>query len=154
MGIHVNSGVSIFHCGARWLTCLWERWSKLWGWLFSIIPTLLPAAMSAIRRKFTHSNRPYVRFERKLVGILFDGVVHKTDAVFQSWNFSDLVTRLNSLHRLNPLQRLKSIINDQRRPTSDEEASNELFDAEDQNQSSTQASAQTSFQKVRLLQSH
>lgn len=95
-----------------------------------------------------------MRFERKLVGILFDGVVHKTDAVFQSWNFSDLVTRLNSLHRLNPLQRLKSIINDQRRPTSDEEVSNELFDAEDQNQSSTQASAQTSFQKVRLLKSH
>jgi len=103
--------------------------------------------MSAIRRKFTHSNRPYVRPERKPVCILFDGVVHKTDAVFQSWSFSDLVTRLNSLHRL------KSVVNDRRRPTSDEEGvpSNGFFDAEGKNQSYTQTSAQTSFQRVCLL---
>ena len=122
--------------------------------LFSFsISTLLPAAMSAIRRKFTHSNRPYVRPERKPVCILFDGVVHKTDAVFQSWSFSDLVTRLNSLHRLNFVQSLKSVVNDRRRPTSDEEdvTSNGPFDAEGKNQSYTQASAQTSFQRVCLL---
>jgi len=104
--------------------------------------------MSAIRRKFTRSNRPslpYVRPEQKTVCILFDGVVHKTDAVFQSWSFSDLVTRLN------PLQHLRSVVNAKKHPTSDEEGitSNEVSNAQDENQSSTYA--QLSSQRVRLL---
>ena len=106
--------------------------------------------MSAIRRKFTRSNGPllpYMLPDQQPVCILFDGVVHKTDAVFQSWSFSDLVTRLNPLHRL------RSVVNAKRRPTSDEGGvtSNGLFGVEDKNHSSTQASAQASFQRVRLL---
>lgn len=49
------------------LTCLWETWSKLWGSFVVLFLPYLPfpfAAMSAIRRKFSHSSRsslPYVR---------------------------------------------------------------------------------------------
>jgi len=76
------------------------------------------------------------------VYIWFSGVVRKTDAIFQSWNF---------LTRLNPLRHLRSAANSERGFRSVEEGltsveegltSDEDFDVEP----STQTRFQTSFQ--------
>jgi len=76
---------------------------------------------------------------------IWSGGVVRTDAIFQSWNFSNFLTRLNPLRRLRSVRRLNSV---EEGLSSVEEGltSDEDLDVE----SSTQTRFQTSFQRVSL----
>ena len=107
------------------------------------------AVVSAIRRKFSHSNRPSLPYVRPAQGpvdppqrqVCISGLVEWFARLmfFQPWNFSNFLTRLNPLRRLRSVRRLDSV---EEGLSSDEDPDVE---------SSTQTRFQTSFQRVRFV---